>query len=97
VQIDTSRAPSSWARRSAAMTFADGSCSGSATLGTITVPASPSTSRPCGVCSVAPPITRTGSGVSAQMVSRYQGTSISGQAIPNTSVTMPVSKADIPS
>jgi hypothetical protein len=50
-----------------------------------------------GVCSVAPPTTLTEPGRSAQIVRSYHGTSMSGQRSPITSVTIPVSKADMPS
>lgn len=68
----------------------------SGTPGTITVPAEASTSRPYGVCRLAPPTTGTGPGRSAQTLRSYQVTSSSGRGRPNTSVTIPVSKTDMP-
>jgi hypothetical protein len=69
----------------------------SLTLGTMTVSARANSVNPYGVCSRAPPTMLTGSAFSVQIRRSYQDCSRSGQRRPNTSVTIPVSKAVIPS
>ena len=78
------------------MSSADGPALTSGTPGTITVCAAAKAVRSCGVDRLAPPMTGMGPGCSAQMARSYHGTSNSGRGRPNTSVTMPISNADIP-